>query len=144
MQSTNIGVAKGAPGPDRRTRLRSEGLAVAGIGRAAYVAWIFGYVFAAYPVSEGEVHPYLLILGALGLLILCRLRLRSIGYRPWTLLLCLVPYINMVVILILVALPAGYASTKKADVWMRAILWGYFGLTLSLALWKFAAHGNFP
>lgn len=68
------------------------------------------------------------------------LRLRDIGYSGWWALLMFVPIGNLVIGIMAIYAPRGYAITKKADTAMKVLGWitlGFFVLViLAIALGK--------
>ena len=54
------------------------------------------------------------------------MRLRSIGYSGWYILLSFIPIVNIVLCYRLLAYPPGYAFSKEADIAMKVVKWLYF------------------
>jgi uncharacterized membrane protein YhaH (DUF805 family) len=87
--------------------------------------------------SSAPLGNWILILGVAVALVL---RLRDIGHSGWWALLMLVPIGNLVVGIMAIYAPRGYAITKKADTTMKVLGWitlGFFVLIiLGIALGK--------
>ena len=148
--------------PRSRTRRRQKNIHYGGMKRLPYFLYNFAsgvvmmlimfIMFAsvikalssgnselAYKVIMGSLGG-IMMLGVLGLgisIFLMVLRLRNIGYNPWLSVLSVVPIASLIISVICLALPEGYADHKKMDTPAKVvigIIGGLFALYIILGM----------
>jgi uncharacterized membrane protein YhaH (DUF805 family) len=110
-------------------------------GRILYLVSTFGAGFVGgLFMSNSSSAPLGSLIMIIGIGVALVLRLRDIGHSGWWALLMFVPVGNLVIGIMAISAPRGYAITKKADTAMKVLGWitlGFFVLIiLGIALGK--------
>jgi len=108
---------------------KEEDVVYGGIGRGAYFGWamLTGILSGILGVGSS-------FLVFIPVLILGGMRYRNIGYNPWLILLVFIPMAGLVVGYQCLALPPGYAQTKRSDRAMKIVRWIYIFFILMVVL----------
>ena len=110
-------------------------------GRGLFLLSAFGAAFVGgLFMSNSSSAPLGSLIMIIGIGVALALRLRDIGHSGWWALLMFVPVGNLVIGIMAISAPRGYAITKKADTAMKVLGWitlGFFVLIiLGIALGK--------
>jgi hypothetical protein len=109
---------------------KALGANYAGLGRPGYFFWCISLLAVGYVgfYSLGVIQEFAvlsLLVGiavVIGLFVIAILRLKNIGVSKWFILLTLIPLVNIVMNVCLLAFPTGYADHRNLDLAGKSIL----------------------
>lgn len=95
------------------------------IGRALYALILIPVAILQVALEKSEAAELAAMASLLVIVVIGVMRLRSIGYSGWWIILAIVPIVNIVLGYRLFAYPPGYAHSKTSDVAMKIVTWIY-------------------
>ena len=106
-----------------------------GLGRLNYFLISFGFGIVnnliQYFGAENGMPELVIATGVIGLIVgipLMVLRLKNLGYSGWWVLAMIVPFLNILVAVRIMACPEGYADHQKLDQAAKIIIGLFLGL----------------